>query len=349
MSPRVAEHLDEQIGCAVDHLRVAVELVRRVHISNNANTAYDTIDVVCDRDAKVGEQIERGEPGSALSILDRELPPELSDVSTLAVPLTELPGEVQEIGGADELHVIRARAARPRQLEPELDEAIVDGHGTQSRVGMQNSYQDRAAQETGSFAPGAQVVIQLFGARAQPVAGDAPLPLSPSHEALMSTNARREHSYEIDVTWTGDRGSGTSAYQAYSRNHDIAASGKPVLPGSSDPAFRGDRTRYNPEELLVAALSACHMLAYLHLCADAGVVVTGYVDRARGVMTETEDGGGHFVEVVLRPEVTLNDERQRERAMTLHDDAHHCCFIASSVNFPVRCEPSTHTVREQVA
>lgn len=165
----------------------------------------------------------------------------------------------------------------------------------------------------------------------------------------MATNAHREHAYEIDVTWTGNRGTGTSAYQAYSRNHEIAASGKPTLPGSSDPAFRGDCTRYNPEELLVAALSTCHMLAYLHLCADAGVVVTGYVDRACGVMTETADGGGRFVEVVLHPEIMLADERHRDRAMMLHDDAHHHCFIASSVNFPVRCEPSARTVSEQVA
>src|SRR6476661_292670 len=110
----------------------------------------------------------------------------------------------------------------------------------------------------------------------------------------MSMKAHKEHTYEIDLTWTGNRGTGTSAYRAYDRTHEIGAPGKPALPGSSDPAFRGDGTRYNPEEFLVAALSACHMLAYLHLCADAGVVVTGYVDRARGVMTETESGGGHF-------------------------------------------------------
>jgi organic hydroperoxide reductase OsmC/OhrA len=165
---------------------------------------------------------------------------------------------------------------------------------------------------------------------------------------LMARNSHKEHSYDIDLTWTGNRGTGTSAYRAYSRDHEIHIAGKPTIPGSSDPAFRGDRARYNPEELLVAALSACHMLAYLHLCADAGVAVTGYVDRARGVMMETDDGGGHFVEVVLRPEVTLDDEGHRERAMTLHEDAHHHCFIASSVNFPVRCEASAR-VDERVA
>ena len=158
----------------------------------------------------------------------------------------------------------------------------------------------------------------------------------------------KSHAYEIDRTWTGNRGTGTSSYKAYDREHEIVANGKPILPGSSDPVFRGDRTRYNPEELLVAALSACHMLAYLHLCADAGVVVTGYVDHAHGVMTETPDGGGRFVEVVLRPEVVLEDERHRDRAMTLHDDAHHLCFIASSVNFPVRCE-ATARVDKHVA
>ena len=115
----------------------------------------------------------------------------------------------------------------------------------------------------------------------------------------------REHVYRLEVQWTGNRGSGTSAYRAYGREHEIRATGKPPLPGSSDPAFRGDASRWNPEELLVAALSTCHMLWYLHLCADAGVLVTGYIDRPTGIMVEPNDGAAKFERVILRPLVTL--------------------------------------------
>jgi organic hydroperoxide reductase OsmC/OhrA len=146
------------------------------------------------------------------------------------------------------------------------------------------------------------------------------------------------HHYEIRTTWTGNRGAGTTGYRDYDRAHEVSAPGKPTLAGSSDPTFRGDRTRWNPEELLVAALSACHMLWYLHLCADAGIVVTDYRDEARGVMETTREGGGRFTEVVLRPRVTIACG-DAARAGTLHDEAHRLCFIASSVNFPVRHEP----------
>jgi organic hydroperoxide reductase OsmC/OhrA len=148
----------------------------------------------------------------------------------------------------------------------------------------------------------------------------------------------RLHSYETVVTWTGNRGTGTSGYREYSRNNEIAAHGCPTIAGSSDPAFRGDKSRWNPEQLLVAALSECHLLAYLHSCADAGIVVTGYVDRARGTMRQ-EGNGGYFTEVVLQPEVTVASEDMVEKATQLHADAHESCFIASSVNFPVRHEP----------
>ena len=148
----------------------------------------------------------------------------------------------------------------------------------------------------------------------------------------------KEHASAVRVAWTGDRGSGTSGYRAYARDHEISAEGKPVVPGSSDPAFRGDPTRYNPEEMLVASLSACHMLWYLHLCADAGVVVTGYVDEARGTMAETPDGGGRFTSVTLRPHVRVAAGSDRALAASLHERAHHMCFIANSVNFPVACE-----------
>jgi organic hydroperoxide reductase OsmC/OhrA len=146
-----------------------------------------------------------------------------------------------------------------------------------------------------------------------------------------------QHNFEILTRWTGNLGTGTSAYGAYSRNHDCQSGGKagPIL-GSSAPTFRGDSKRYNPEELLVASLSACHLLWYLHLCADAGVVVVEYVDAAQGTMVVNEDGGGRFTEVVLRPEVTITRADQRKVALDLHQEAHRLCFIANSVNFPVR-------------
>lgn len=113
-----------------------------------------------------------------------------------------------------------------------------------------------------------------------------------------------------------------------------------MIPGSSDPSFRGDRTRYNPEELLVASLSGCHMLWYLHLCADHRIVVIRYRDAAEGKMSEAPDGSGRFTEVVLQPEVTLQAGADRELAQVLHEKAHQLCFIANSVNFPVRCQAS---------
>ena len=148
-----------------------------------------------------------------------------------------------------------------------------------------------------------------------------------------------EHSYQIDLNWTGNTGEGTSTYRSYSRNHEISGPGKPVLPGSSDPTFRGDASRYNPEELLVAALSACHLLSYLHLCAVNKVVVTGYADHATGVMKETDDGGGQMTEVTLRPVVRITAGSDREVALRLHGEAHGLCFIARSVNFAVGHEP----------
>jgi organic hydroperoxide reductase OsmC/OhrA len=151
---------------------------------------------------------------------------------------------------------------------------------------------------------------------------------------------RRMHRYAVRVTWTGNRGTGTSGYRDYARDHEVTADRKPALAGSSDAAFRGDPERWNPEELLVAALSQCHLLAYLHLCAVAGIVVTAYADAAEGRMAEHPDGSGEFTEVVLRPEVVLADPGRTAEAAALHERAHDICFIARSVNFPVRCEPA---------
>lgn len=148
----------------------------------------------------------------------------------------------------------------------------------------------------------------------------------------------KQHTYSLKMTWTGNTGSGTQDYKSYERNHEILANGKPPIPGSSDPSFRGDMTRYNPEELLVGSLSSCHMLWFLHLCADAGIVVMGYEDEPDGIMVETANGGGHFTEVTLRPLVTITDPAKQDLLDALHEKAHHLCFIANSVNFPVRCE-----------
>lgn len=146
-----------------------------------------------------------------------------------------------------------------------------------------------------------------------------------------------EHHYTVKVVWTGDRGQGTANYRAYGRDHLISAAGKPDIPGSSDPAFRGDAARWNPEDLLVASLSACHKLWYLHFCAVNGVVVTAYEDEAEGTMVTDADGGGRFTSVTLKPVVTIS-AGDPEKALSLHHAAHEKCFIARSVNFPVACE-----------
>lgn len=143
------------------------------------------------------------------------------------------------------------------------------------------------------------------------------------------------------MRWTGNTGQGTRDYKAYERAHEYSVTGKPVIPGSADPAFRGDATRYNPEELLVMSISSCHLLWYLHLCATHKIVVTDYVDAAEGTLVETKDTGGHFTEVVLRPAVTIEPGGDIALAESLHDKAHRLCFVANSVNFPIRCEPKT--------
>jgi organic hydroperoxide reductase OsmC/OhrA len=149
----------------------------------------------------------------------------------------------------------------------------------------------------------------------------------------------KKHHYKVNITWTGNQGKGTASYTAYGRDHTITAVSKPVIPGSSDPAFRGDVTRYNPEELLVASLSSCHMLWFLHLCSAAGVIVLEYLDDATGTMEETADGGGHFTEVTLFPVITVAREEMITQADVLHEKANELCFIARSCNFPVHHKP----------
>ncbi len=148
-----------------------------------------------------------------------------------------------------------------------------------------------------------------------------------------------QHTYRVTVEWTGNRGAGTASYAGYGRDHTISAGAKLPIAGSSDPAFRGDAERWNPEDLLVASISACHKLWYLHLCATSGISLLSYRDEAEGVMQEDRNGAGRFVRAVLRPSVVIRAGDDIEKATSLHHDAHGYCFIANSVNFPVTCEP----------
>lgn len=156
----------------------------------------------------------------------------------------------------------------------------------------------------------------------------------------MAQHPLGEHHYALSVTWTGNRGTGTSGYRDYARDVTISIEGKPELLASADRPFRGDPTRWNPEDLLVAALAECHLLSYLHACVTAGVVVTSYRDEATGVMREDGAGAGAFVEVTLHPHVTVADASMVEAAQQAHHQAHEWCFIANSVNFPVHHEAS---------
>ena len=153
--------------------------------------------------------------------------------------------------------------------------------------------------------------------------------------------AGKTHTYQATVRWTGNTGSGTSSYKAYTRDHVISAAGKPDLLGSSDPAFRGDGTRYNPEDLLVASASTCHMLWYLHLAMEAGVVVTAYEDAPVGTMVEDAVRGGYFTGIVLHPRVTISPSSDPVKAAAAHAAAHTKCYIANSLNFPITIEPET--------
>lgn len=149
------------------------------------------------------------------------------------------------------------------------------------------------------------------------------------------------HHYVVRTEWTGDLGTGTSGYRDYSRNSTMSIDGKPDILGSADRPFYGDADRWNPEEFLVAALSECHMLSFLHVATVNRVVVVGYSDEASGLMQQTEDGGGRFLSVTLRPRVMVAEAGMVSLADSLHAEASRKCFIASSVNFPVEHEPRT--------
>ncbi|MEQ8417542.1 MAG: OsmC family protein [Imperialibacter sp.] len=149
----------------------------------------------------------------------------------------------------------------------------------------------------------------------------------------------KTHHYQSTIRWTGNKGTGTSGYRDYERSHTVSIDGKPDILTSSDPSFRGDKSRHNPEELFLSSLSSCHMLWFLHLCSDAGIVVTAYEDHAEGTMEENPDGSGQFSDVLLKPVVTITDATRADETQRLHHKANQMCFIARSVNFPVRHEP----------
>jgi organic hydroperoxide reductase OsmC/OhrA len=145
----------------------------------------------------------------------------------------------------------------------------------------------------------------------------------------------KQHHYHTQLRWTGNTGKGTETYRGYERAHVISAEGKQEIEGSSDPSFRGDKTKYNPEELFLSSISSCHMLWFLHFCSEAAVIVLEYSDSASGLMVESDDGNGKFAEVILRPIVKVKESWMIEKTKPLHDKAHHFCFIANSCNFPI--------------
>lgn len=153
----------------------------------------------------------------------------------------------------------------------------------------------------------------------------------------------KQHNYALTVKWTGNKGSGTSGYKEFERSHSIFVDNKAEIFGSSDPAFRGDKTKHNPEDLLLASISSCHMLWYLHLCAVEGIIVTDYRDNATGIMIEISNGPGKFTEVTLCPIVTITNSLMTEKANELHKKANELCFIANSLNFPVYHKPTIIT------
>lgn len=149
----------------------------------------------------------------------------------------------------------------------------------------------------------------------------------------------KEHHYRATITWTGNKGTGTDHYQNYERSHNIIIENKAIIEGSSDPAFRGDKSLHNPEDMLLSSLSSCHMLWYLHFCSVNNVIVINYNDTAEGIMLEENDGKGRFTEVTLHPNVTVQNQDMVELAIALHKKASEYCFIANSVNFPVIHKP----------
>jgi len=148
-----------------------------------------------------------------------------------------------------------------------------------------------------------------------------------------------QHHYKTTIEWTGNKGSGTSAYTAYERSHTIRTENKADIAASSDKNYRGDATKHNPEDLFLSSLASCHMLWYLHLCADNKIIVESYTDEASGTMTTEANGSGRFTEVVLAPAITIQNADKTDLAYQLHHKAHEMCFLANSVNFDIVIQP----------
>jgi len=151
----------------------------------------------------------------------------------------------------------------------------------------------------------------------------------------------KAHFYNANLTWTGNNGQGTQNYRSYERSYHISINNKVTIAGSSDPAFMGNPALHNPEEMLLMSLSSCHMLWFLHLCSEAGVVVNAYTDSASAIMLEERNGSGRFTEATLRPQVTVSHQHMVAQVNDLHKKANQYCFIANSVNFVVRHVPAT--------
>ena len=156
----------------------------------------------------------------------------------------------------------------------------------------------------------------------------------------MDTSTPHQHHYKITAEWHGNKGSGTSSLKAYDRSHTVSNAGKPDLHLTTDNPAVGDKSKLNPEDLLVTAVSSCHMLSYLYVCALEGVIVTAYVDHATGIMLDYGATGGQFKSVTLNPEIKVADKSMIEKAIELHHKAHDICYIANSVNFEVICNPT---------
>ena len=156
-----------------------------------------------------------------------------------------------------------------------------------------------------------------------------------------------QHNYELTTVWTGNNGEGTKNVRTYDRSHTVSITGKPDLLLTTDNPAVGDQSKLNPEDLLVAAISSCHMLSYLYLCAMDGIIVTSYTDKATGIMIEQVRGGGSFKDVELNPEVQVADKSMVPKAIELHHKAHEICYIANSVNFEVRLAPGVIEMKSQ--
>lgn len=150
----------------------------------------------------------------------------------------------------------------------------------------------------------------------------------------------KTHHYKTKIEWTGNKGAGTFDYRSYSRSHTIVIDGKQDILASSDSAFQGNASKHNPEDLFVSSIAACHMLWYLHLCSDAGVIIMSYEDEAEGTMLMDKKGSGKFSKIVLRPSISISPESDKKLAESLHNKAHEMCFLANSCNFSIHVEAS---------